>query len=388
MAEGIEVRHRKGCRALRGGRCGCSPTYRAEVWSNVERKKIRRNFATSAEAKSWRADALTALRRGALRSPDPQTVHEAATTWLEAADAGLIRDRSGRPYKPSTLRTYRTKLDTYVLPALGDYRLSELRRHEVQGLVDELLARGLAASSVRNALDPLRAIYRRAMQRDQVAANPTMNLEVPTTRKRRVRIATAVEARSLLEALPVGERAVWATAFYAGLRRGELQALRCESISLGSSEISVERSWDQEAGEIEPKSATSVRTLPLLAILRDYLDEHLLRTGRTGSDLIFGRTPADPFVPTTLAARAGKAWEKAGLTRITPHECRHTFASLLIASGENPKAVQEFMGHSTITMTFDLYGHLFPGSRNEARARMDAYLEAKLAPAHGTTAGQ
>ena len=71
---------------------------------------------------------------------------------------------------------------------------------------------------------------------------------------------------------------------------------------------------------------------------------------------------------------------------MTLHSCRHTFASLLIAAGENPKAVQEFMGHATITMTFDLYGHLFPGSREEARTRMDAYLEGELLA--GTAVGQ
>jgi integrase len=82
-----------------------------------------------------------------------------------------------------------------------------------------------------------------------------------------------------------------------------------------------------------------------------------------------------------LTTVADAAWEAAGIERITLHNCRHSFASLLIASGENPKAVQEFMGHSTITMTFDLYGHLFPGSRDEARARMDTYLEAELVEA-------
>jgi integrase len=137
------------------------------------------------------------------------------------------------------------------------------------------------------------------------------------------------------------------------------------------------REYVQEAGEVEPKSATSVRTVPLLAVLRDYLDEHLLATGRSGDDLVFGRTAADPFAPTTVAARADKAWAMAKLERITLHECRHTFASLLIAAGENPKAVQEFLGHATITMTFDLYGHLLPGSRNEAREGMDAYLAAE-----------
>jgi integrase len=105
-----------------------------------------------------------------------------------------------------------------------------------------------------------------------------------------------------------------------------------------------------------------MRTVPLLAVLRDYLDEQLLGTGRSGADLVFGRTPVDSFVASTVSARADCAWNSAGLDRITPHGCLHTFASMLIAAGENPRAVQEFMGHSTITMTFDLYGHLFPGA--------------------------
>jgi integrase len=135
-----------------------------------------------------------------------------------------------------------------------------------------------------------------------------------------------------------------------------------------------------------PKSEASARTIPLLAVLRDYLDEHLLTVGRAGDDLVIGRTPSEAFVASTVRSRANRAWKAAGLEPITLHECRHTFASLLIASGENPKAVQEFMGHSTITETFDRYGHLFPGARDEARARMDAYFEAELA--RGPTVGQ
>jgi integrase len=280
------------------------------------------------------------------------------------------------------------KLDGYVLPALGDFRLSELRRRDVQDLADGLLADGLSASSVRNTLDPLRAIYRRAMQREQVAVNPTSDLELPSSQRQPVRIATPAEAEALLSALPSDQRATWATAFYSGLRRGELQALRCEAIDLGASTIRVAGSWDQYAGAIDPKSQTSTRTVPLLAVLRDYLDEHLLASGRSGSDLALGRTALDPFVPSTLRSRADRAWEAAGCERITLHGCRHTFASLLIASGENPKAVQEFMGHSTITVTFDLYGHLFDGSRDEARTRVDAYLDRELAAARGPIVDQ
>ena len=82
----------------------------------------------------------------------------------------------------------------------------------------------------------------------------------------------------------------------------------------------------------------------------------------------------DPFVPSTVRNRALAAWEAGGLHPITLHECRHTFASLMIAAGENPKAIQTFMGHAKFQMTFDRYGHLLPGSRDQARARMDEYL--------------
>ena len=265
-------------------------------------------------------------------------------------------------------------------------RLLANKARLVQTLADQLLADGLSPSSVRNTIDPLRAIYRRALQREQVAINPTTNLDLPSSRRGRVRIAAPAEADALLAALPAGDRATWATAFYAGLRRGELRALRWSDVDLGCSEIRVERSWDQVEGPIDPKSEASTRTLPLLAALRDHLDQHKLATGRSGSELVCGRTPSEAFVASTLRSRALRAWEAAGVERIKLHECRHTFASLLIAAGENPKAVQEFMGHSTITMTFDLYGHLFPGSRDEARVRMDAYLEAELS--HGTTMGQ
>lgn len=136
----------------------------------------------------------------------------------------------------------------------------------------------------------------------------------------------------------------------------------------------MERGWDQEEGAIEPKSEASRRTVPLLAVLRDYLDEHLLRTGRSGDELVFGRTPEEPFVPSSVDNRAQECWAAADLEPITMHEARHCFASLLIDSGANAKAVQEFMGHSKIQTTFDTYGHLLPGSHEGVRERMDAYL--------------
>lgn len=365
MAEGIEVRTSKDG----------SKSYRASVWSRRDRKLIRKTFPTKAAAKVWRHDALGELRRGRLRPPDPTRVREAAQAFLEGAESGAIRDRSGRPYKPSTLRGYKRALDLRLLPTLGHHRLTDLRRTEVQALIDSLAAEGLSASTIRNTLDPLRAIYRRAMARDLVAVNPTSSVELPAARGGRMRIATPEEAEVLLAALRANDRALWATALYAGLRRGELRALRVCDVDIGRSEIYIQRSWDDKRGPIEPKSAAGTRVVPMLGLLRDYLDEHLLRQGRSGDDLVFGRGPAAPFVASSVRARALADWGEAGLSPIGLHECRHTFASLLIDAGSNAKAVQEFMGHATIQMTFDRYGHLMPGSRDEVRQRLDSYLE-------------
>jgi integrase len=90
---------------------------------------------------------------------------------------------------------------------------------------------------------------------------------------------------------------------------------------------------------------------------------------------MFGATPTAPFYCEGLTRRADQAWKVAGLRRITLHECRHTFASLMIAAGVNAKALSIYMGHASITTTFDLYGHLMPGNEDDAAGLLDAYLE-------------
>ena len=116
--------------------------------------------------------------------------------------------------------------------ALGHLKLSAVTRNAVQDVVDRLVAEGASASTVRNAVLPLRAIYRRAVSRSEVHVNPTEGLTLPAVRGRRDRVARPSEARALIEAAPAADRAVWATALYAGLRRGELAALRWADIDL------------------------------------------------------------------------------------------------------------------------------------------------------------
>ena len=123
---------------------------------------------------------------------------------------------------------------------------------------------------------PLQAIYRRALSRGDVAVNPALGLKLPAVRGRRDRIASPVEAQALLEALPKSEQAFVGTAMYAGLRRGELLALRWEDVDRDAGVIRVERSWDLREGPVRPKSRAGVRVVPIASALRRYLAAHEL----------------------------------------------------------------------------------------------------------------
>jgi len=244
-----------------------------------------------------------------------------------------VRTRSGDVYKPSAVRSYKAALGNRVLPALGGKRLADVQRRDVQHFADELLGEGLDPSTVRNVLMPLRVIFRRAIEDGELAVNPTGHLRLPAVRGRRERIASPEEAQRLLAALPERDQAVWATALYAGLRRGELMALRWDDVDLASGVIRVERAYDEKGRvHVEPKSHAGRRTVPIVGALRDELVAYKVSSGRDDG-LVFGSTPETPLVTSNLWRRAQVAWPRAGLEPIGLHEARHTFASLLIAAG-------------------------------------------------------
>jgi len=286
---------------------------------------------------------------------------------------GLVPTRSGDRYKPSAVRSYEAALRLHVLPEVGARKLASVERVDVQRMADELLAAGQTPSTVRNALMPLRVIYRRALQDGVVQVNPFSGVRLPADRGRRDRIASPAHARALLAALGANDRLVWALALYAGLRRGELVALRWRDVDLATGVISVERSWDVKSRVFgEPKSRAGRRRVPIATVLRELLLKH--EATARGGLLLPSRDADIPVDASTAVERAQRAWRRAGLEPITLHEARHTFASLMIAAGVNARALATYMGHSSVTITYDRYGHLMPGNEREAAALLDAYL--------------
>ena len=211
-----------------------------------------------------------------------------------------------------------------VLPAMGATRLADVRRPDLQAFANGLLADGLDPSTIGTTLLPLRAIFNHAVDLGELAASPCDGLKLPAVRGKRERVADPQEAESLIAALPVKDRAIWATAMYAGLRRGELQALRAEDVDLAAGVIRVERGWDEKAGAQGLKTNAGRRRVPVAAVLRDYLAERLIRSARLGSELLFGSTAESPFDPSRLRRSADRAWREGGLERITlPREPTH-----------------------------------------------------------------
>jgi integrase len=385
---GIRERHSRPCASRNGAHCNCEPSYEAFVFSKRDGKKIRKTFSgpgAKSAAKNWRADTAQKVRLKKLRAPTNKTVREAVDEFLAGAASGEIRNRRKEPYKPGVVRQYKSTLEKRFLPEFGDWRLTEVDQADLLAFKERLLGVAIADSTVRNVFVPVQAIFRRAKKMGDIATNPAEDLDLPAGDGQRERAATPTEAAALIETLPDDDQALWATAFYAGLRRGELRALRV--VDVNETCIHVEHGWDDREGRQAPKSLASRRDVTLTDTLRAILAAHLEHTGRSGDDLVFGRTASLPFTPRHISTRADEALavfsvgvflrgERAELDRMTLHEARHSFSTWLDAAGVSETRADRYMGHSDGSVA-GRYRH--PKRLVEDAALLDAYLSGAVA---------
>ncbi len=375
-------------------------------------RNVYRSFATLEEAALWRSQAKhDAQRGGGLRlraAGDVPTLREAGIALLAGIESGAVRKRGGGTYRPGVRRAYQRVLTRYVLPRLGDQRLSQITQPDLLDLVEDLQALGLSPSTIKNALDPVRVIYRRAVERGITDTNPTLRLSLPSGEKRRDRVADPSEAAKLVTALTrADDRSLWAVALYSGLRAGELRALRWTDVDLARGRIRVERNLpvdapaaDADEETVEPKTKAGLREVPLAppaheALLDWKANFASVRNSASVQDFGCHRQPSSghqnldpdqssyvwpavdggPFARTSVMKRARTAWAAKGLPPIGLHEARHSAASMWIASGLPAKIISELIGHASVAITLDRYGHLFPAALDDAAATFAAYLE-------------
>lgn len=369
---GIYRIHARGCTS---STCRCS-RYQAAVYSARDRKLIRRHFDSAREAQLWQSEIRGAVERREVNAIRRRTVQEAADELLAGIRDGTMVNRSGRPYKPATIRRYERALRIYLLPDLGHRKLQDVDRRTVKVLVARWQRDGLNGSTIRNNLDPLRVIVREAIDVGELTVDPLAKLRLPQGDTAERHVLQPGDFAAYLEALPEGDRALWGTALFAGLRRGELQALRWQDIDLDASRLTVARNYDDEGKVfVTPKSEASAAPVGIVKPLRALLAAHKLRTGRGDDDLVFGRTPDAPFTPSTIGRRAREAWKAKALEPIVLHGGRHSAASFAHASGMDDVALQGFVRHSDVRTTKNIYVHRFDSDREADVARMDDYLD-------------
>jgi integrase len=273
----------------------------------------------------------------------------------------------GKAYSDTTIEGMRRSWRYRLLPEFGPRIAEEITEIDWQRWIDELARAGLSRSTIAKHVSVASGIYAwaSAPSRRLVPRNPLRLVELPPNdEKPRLRVALAPEAAALLAALDPEDRLPYAIAFYAGLRRGEIYRLEWDDVLEGdviATRLLVRRSKSEAGTQRRPPIADNLRTVLAAAWER----QGHPRTGKVVDRSVMSGK---------IARRVEARWEAAGLNRITLHECRHTYASLLMAAGYTIKELMEFMGHADLQMV-NRYVKLLPQpGETDAADRLNDYL--------------
>jgi integrase len=336
-----------------------------------------RQFKTAAAAKDFETTARVELRDG-VHVADRQSI-----TIAEAGELWLTRCRSDN-LELSTLNYYEQHLNLHIIPHIGKVKLSRLTRPMVEAFRDKLLtaiSRPLAAKVVTSLRSLLFDAQRRGLVGQNVAAGTKVGIK--GRHRRKIEVPEKNELRAILAA--TGElwpaspwRPFIVVALFTGCRPSELRGLVWANVDLDQKAIHIRQRANFKGVMGPPKSAAGHRTIPLAPLALNVLREWRLVCPRLESNLVFPASRGGVIGH----AEMWRAWDKllqtAGLSSKSYrlYDLRHAAASLLIEQGWQPKKIQEIMGHSNISMTFDTYGHLWKTPEDDAAAM--AEVEARL----------
>jgi integrase len=354
-----------------------------------EGRRHNKTFAREKDAKEWRDRTVIEIKDGVHTPPaDSITVAEAGELWLtEGKTDGL---------EYGTLKQYEQHLRLHIAPFIGRIKLAQLSPAHVQRLRDKLIQEGRSRDMARRVIVSLGALLGSAMSYGKLAKNVVH--DAARLRKGRDRkldgrhdrklevgvdIPTKNEIRAMLNAAEGRWRPLIVTAVFTGLRASELRGLTWNDVDLKAETLTVRQRADRWNTIGSPKSASGKRTVPLAPIVVNTLKEWRLVCPKGENNLVFPNKIGNiERLETVRRLGLGPLQSRAGITtdRRHPkyglHALRHAAASLFIDEGWSAKRVQMVMGHSSIQMTFNVYGHLFPSPDDdrEAMRRLQARL--------------
>lgn len=336
-------------------------------------KSRSRQFPRKIDAERFLAGVAADLARGSW--VDPQRSRTTVREWCE------VWRRSKVDLRPSTLARLDSTLQRHVLPAFGGWALDALTNGEIRAWVARMNAAGLSPTSVRKPYFALHDMLRSAVADRRLAVNPAQDVPLPAERHGGQRFLSSTEVARLTAAVHPRHRVLVLTAVYGGLRFGELTALRRGRIDIIRGRVRVAETLVDVGGHLSfgpPKTQNSRRSVPLPRRIVAELDEHLGAYVQDEAEaLVFSGPRGGPLRRGAFRQREWlPAVHACGLEGLRFHDLRHTFVSLWIAAGANPKEVSVRAGHSSVAFTLDRYGHLYEDGDDAVSDRLDALLGA------------
>ncbi len=349
--------------------------------SGKRRYYNRTIHGTKKDAERYLTATLREKDLGVFVEPARMSLDAYLDRWLEDAVKPRVR--------PRTLQDYRRFMDRHVRPSLGGRRLDRITPLDLQKLYTRI-GDEVSAHAVVHTHRPLRAAFGQAVAWGLLARNPADQVSVPKEPRGEMCALSPEEVTRFQEQAAKHVRgSVLTFTLATGMRPGEVQALQWKDCALEAGKVTVRRNLVHLKGGAwefgEPKTSQSRRTIPLprsvareLAAHRATQAKYRLRIGSAyeDRDLVFASETGGPINGQNLAYRTLKPILKAaGLpSRFRWYDCRHTCATLLLATGENPKVVSERLGHATVAFTLDRYAHVLPGMQESATERLEEIL--------------
>jgi integrase len=341
-------------------------------YRDQDSRRHLKTFVTKKAADAWLVDVRSEVKSG-IHTPDADsiTVAEAAKLWLRNCELeGLER---------GSLRTYDGYVRLHIVPLIGRKKLSRLTTPLVVAFRDALLTR-VTRPRGRSVLSALKSLLYEAQRRGLVAQNVALPVRIARNdRDERpleigVEVPSKAEVQAMLQHATGRWRARLVTAVFTGLRASELRALCWPDVEFDKRLVSVRRRADWWGTIGRPKSKHGYREIPMTPIVVNTLKEWQLdcpRRKKGGLDLVFPGQAGRVLHHTSLELsfdeiqRAAGVVDAEGNPKYGLHSLRHFFASWGIDQGFSPKRLQTLLGHGSIKMTYDIYGHLFPSPEDD-----------------------
>jgi integrase len=321
---------------------------------------------TKKEAQQKLGEVIKLVHTGIHRSPkEIPLFKDVAASWLNSKEVVV---------RYSTLKQYRSHVQIHLNPLLGHLKINRITFAVVEQYKAHRLQEGVSVVTLNKTLTTLGAIMQYALRARYIDHNIAREVDRPkrNVEKPDINVLQPEQIRALLNATPHQKyRVLLMTAALTGLRQGELLGLKWQDIDWESQQINVRRTFNH-GRFFEPKSRASKRSVDLAPALLHELKKWKLACLRGELDLVFPNDKGRPINHSNLHNRHFKpALQAAGLsTGIRFHDLRHTFASLLIEQKENIRYIMAQLGHSSVTMTINVYGHLMNDSNPEAAERL------------------